>query len=46
MNAIVLIDLGERIAVRAILYATISAKAVNMAIYWGSINLIKVKLSH
>ena len=46
MNAIILIDLSERITVRAILHATVSAKAVDMAIDWRSINLIKVKLSH
>ncbi len=46
MDAIIFIDLSEWIAVRAILNATISAKAVDMAINWRSINLIKVKLSH
>jgi hypothetical protein len=46
MDAIVFIDLSKGIAVRAILHSTVSAKAVYMAIYWRSINLIKVKLSH
>jgi len=46
MDAIVFIDLSKGIAVRAILYTTISAKAVYMAIHWRSINLIEVKLSH
>jgi hypothetical protein len=46
MDAIILIDLSERITVGAILYATIPAEAVDMAIHWRSINLIEVKLSH
>ena len=46
MDAIVLIHLGKCIALRAILYATISAKAVYVTIYWRSINLIEVELSH
>jgi hypothetical protein len=46
MDAIIFIHLGKRIALRAILYATISAKAVYMAIYWRSVNLIEVELSH
>jgi hypothetical protein len=41
MDAIIFIDLDEQIAVRAILYATISAKAVDMAINWRSVNLIE-----
>jgi hypothetical protein len=46
MDAIILIDLNECIAVRAILYATIFAKAVYVTIYWRSVYGIKVKLSH